>query len=521
MAKTVTTTTVQKAKGKRSSSRRNTPIVTKTVTRQRTKTPNRRTAFGNASKSVRQRVSVVNGTPAAKLIAAAMALPGSCPNLRIKATAGESQPSAATNLHRYSTVRQPTNSGTYASMPVGTSSVVLFRDPLRAVVQFVANSAAYSYDVLIVDQAGATSSTFTPPRVQGQVYDIEPLYLKASTANAPHGTYLYCGEAAQRNYFWVDHNATVTLTRSVDTDGIADRLRVFFWEGDEQELTTIAFAAAPALTAVFTNSYARGGYYRFAFESTAAAPAAKTLTMALAGNGDVFAHLSVPNADKHLAQFTKARINAASIMTTPTAALINRGGTITGGSFEGASMWYENLSTDIITSLPSVNFDVKDYKVGMYTFLKPSDIDELSYHNYTTIANGNCMHASFPLDTDFRYTIIILISEVSSGTSPGEEFLLSLNWDIEYQTSDLWLETHLCSQSYFQFVEAIEILSHVKLFHENPLHFDEILQSVRGGYNWVRKNVVNAGRLIHNIIDTGTVPARTVGDAFLAMPEWN
>jgi hypothetical protein len=476
-------------------------------------------------KSIASKSQSIRSSPV-KNLAMAMCLPGSCPNLRIKSDAGESQPTAATNLHRYMAISQPAVLGTYTSMPTGTTYVGFFRDPLRSTVLFTPNTATktYAYTAYFHSSANTNVVTLSSAGDMSEVLDLDPIYLaeSGSAGFKPHGDYLFCGTYAGKSYVWVDLNATVTFTRSVTTNTTnTDIINVLRWEGDDVDVSSLPFSGTNA-TVVFTNTYAYGGYYHFSYYSTmtTAAPASLNISFVLGGTGDVFGHLSVPNAINHLAQFTRARINAGSIMTSPTAALINRGGTITAGSIEGSLLWYNTVTPQFLANLPSTNMAEKDYATGMYAFLKPGGFPELSYYDYVVMAGTTPAAVGFPLKNNYRYLSFVLQSDVVGSVSPGEEFLLSLNWDIEYQTSDLWLETHLSSSSVFMTMSAIEMMARVGQFHDNPLHFADIIKSIRGGYNWVRGNVKNVGNWLHTALDVGVPLARGAGNYMINMPEW-
>lgn len=482
----------------------------------------RQSAYGVARKSLISTGANLAGTVAAKKLALALCLPGCCPNLRIKADAAESQPTSATNLHRYTSVIQPSVKGTYAAnLPTGKSYVALFRDPLRSYILFTPNptSATYTYTANFHTLTNTITSTLSFAGTTSDQIDLDPVYLSATSAFRPHGDYLFCGLVDGRAYIWVDYLATVTITRSATTGAADESIQIRRWEGDDLLLPALPFVGTAA-TITFTNTYVKGGYYHFAFQSDAATPPANNISLTLSGDTDVFGHNSVPNALPHLAQFTRARINAASIMTTPTAAVINRGGTITAASLEGSLMWYNALTTDFLTSVPSVNCAERDFTLGTYAFLKPGGVSELTYQPYTVMSGAVPASVGYNLKTDFRYVAIVLVSDVVGATSPGLEYLLSLNWDIEYQTSDLWLETHLTGSTYLQTIAAIEIMSHVSQFHDNPLHFGDIMTAIRGGYSWVRRNANSLGTWANTALDLGVPIARKAADFMINLPEW-
>jgi hypothetical protein len=457
------------------------------------------------------------GSSLSNKIAYGICIPGSVPNLRMKPTVGDSRPTGVVALHSLTTQKQPTNAGTYNSMPIGTSFCALFRDPFRAMIVFTPNTAAAQYTY--VGQFRTSVNVLNPYFVfaniaQAEEVPLNMVYLKASTAFAPHGSYLFPGSFDDDRYVWLDLGASITVVQSVaDTGG---RLSLFAWDGSAVQFAVGLFNTT---TVTVTNTFATGSYVSMQYSSQTNPPTNTNLTVSFGGTGDVFAHLAVPNVINHLQQLTAVRMNAASIMMTPVAAALNRGGTITGGDLEANALWYNYTNTNAITSLPSGNFSEKDFMVGMYSFLKPGSIDDFAVRNNCTVDSGIPTQCYWNLTDKARYNVFVLNSDVTGAVSPGLEFLLTCYWDLEFQTSDEWFETHLPTGSHYDTIDALELCERVPVFHDNPLHFSDVKAALSGGYNFIRKHSSKIAGAIGTMFPFLAGPARAGAKFLHSLPE--
>jgi hypothetical protein len=477
-------------------------------------------AFRATTKRIKHQVRSSTSNSVSKSIAAAICIPGSCPNLRIKSSPGDSHPTAAVSLHNVTTQKQPSSTGTYPiTMPVGTSFVALFRDPFRSAIVYQPNptSANYTYVGYFRTPANVLNGYYTTIGTSNTSVQelINPIYFKATSSFTPHGVYLYPGFADGTAFFWVDYNATVTIVQSI-ADTAA---RAVFGEFDGEDEQAFAGSFAGSTTVTFTQTVTTGAYMSIVYISNNATPVITNLTVSIVGSGDSFGHWSIPNVINHLPQLTRCRINSLSVMTSPVAAALNRGGTITAGDVEGNLPWYTMVTTSAITNLPTTNYSEKDFMVGLYAFLKPADISELAMRANCSLDGTVPSKCAFDLRDGFRYIAIVLNSDVVGAVSPGMEFLLTFNWDIEYQTSDQWFETHAAPGYYMDTVRALELVSPVPVFHDNPLHWSDIKSALAGGYNFMRKHARKIGGAIGSLFPFLSGPAHLGGEFMSSLPE--
>jgi hypothetical protein len=83
---------------------------------------------------------------------------------------------------------------------------------------------------------------------------------------------------------------------------------------------------------------------------------------------------------------------------------------------------------------------------------------------------------------------------------------------LEFQTSDQWYETHKSSASYLETVAAIEAVSDVPLFHENPLHWSDITSALNRGFQKVRSFLPAIANIFSSFLMRAPNPwAKTAG----------
>ena len=94
-----------------------------------------------------------------------------------------------------------------------------------------------------------------------------------------------------------------------------------------------------------------------------------------------------------------------------------------------------------------------DYIKGAYRFLKPS---ETTYRDgFDTL--GNPSHATFSLEDDSRYIVILVSTQSVAGNSPGLAFYVTFEMNIEFQTTDPWPESYQSNTSFLESTKTLFI----------------------------------------------------------------
>jgi hypothetical protein len=417
----------------------------------------------------------------------AMCLPGTCPNLRIKGSVA-CEPSAAVSLHDIDIVEHPSIAGSYPNMTVGVDFLALFRDPFRNTVRFTPNPTAitYSYSAWF-PIAGYSASTVSPTTGQGPS-PIDPLYWYSNNNYSPHGYFLYPGLTQSHSYVWLDFLATLTVVQS--SADIYATCKIYKWDNGVETLCADLVFSTGTSQAFHPTDFTQftGDYVRMEYNSPTSG-ASIHLTAVITGNGDTFSHRAVPYEMFHWEQLANCKINAASIMVTPTAPAINIGGVITGGFVTDNSQWYNYLTVGAINNLPQQRMADLSFSSGMYAFLRPTTLFDLDYgHIICRMEESYPTRVGFDLTQPSAYIVMIPKSAGVTTTAPGQSYMLTVHTDVEYITNDQWFENHMANAAFSDTQLALEAISSVSVFHENPSHWAQITSAIKRGANFMRNN---------------------------------
>jgi hypothetical protein len=416
--------------------------------------------------------------------------PASARGLRFKDEGGM-YPTGAISLHNVMPILQATgNKGTYGTLvPGGQFNAYLFRDVLRSMVYFDANVAgkAYSYTASFF-QNGAITTTMTLDAEANEEDPLDILWMADTYAlnNAtylhPHGAVLYPGQAQTaggRKFMWLDQAAIFTV---VQTTAKTASLNIYVWNG-----TTADLNAAPIAFAAGTAAYTAGvmGYYSFGYLDPTAD--VNGLTATITGNGDVFAHLTVPSVESQLYNLTGARILANSLLMSDTASAMNVEGTVHGAQFPKGTLWYDVLTPTAVDA-NILRFSGRA-ATGMYGWLKPTSTRDFDYPTTIAVKTGVVTNASFPLDSGNEFAVFIVATNGLAGASfPALDFLVTQSMALEFQTQSQWYEMEMPSLNTIQRQMAIDKLVGVPQFMENPTHLQTMWNAIKGTGGFFKKH---------------------------------
>jgi hypothetical protein len=462
----------------------------------------------------------------AKRLAMGICNPMSVSNLRFSATPQEACSTGVTALHYLQTEVQPSTASTYTDLTAGVSFVALFRDALRAMVILQPNpsNTPYQYDAVFYSPSSPYSTSYF---ISGANYDsssqIHPLWWVFNSAPGtfdPHQGYLFPGATSRGTYVWVDYGASITFTQATaDTTAYID-VDIWSYGEDFTDGSPLTFTTSTILTYTPGTTQRNGVYASFTY-TNGVAVAGNHISIKLTGAGDVMGHWSVPEAKQHLLYLDLYRVNAASLMVSNCASDLTVNGTIDAAYLEPEKPFMAYTSADKITKIGNNDISRRKFKNGCYAFLKPSNPTDLNYRDGSGFdALSNPTHASFPLEDGSRYLVMLLVTQASGGVSTGLDFYVSFEMNLEFQTTDPWPECHLSNSSYQEYIAAMNLVKTIPMFHDNPLHYADIMSGIRQGYNWARgKRSPIATALAALFPQFGGAAA--AGERLLgAMPEW-
>jgi hypothetical protein len=367
----------------------------------------------------------------------------------------------------------------------GQFQAFYFRDPLRSFVYSLYNVAAYSYFAVfgLGNSLGAVSNPL--PAAASEATNVVPLYYSWNTGAQPHGNSLYCGNddvSGLEGYVWLDFGATMTVTQSTLTGGDSVEWRAFDG-GLDTLVSTVKITSSAgvsytlAASSVFDATH--GAYMRIRYVNGTTPAAAQTLaiTVSTSAASDVFAHVPVPSAANHLAQFTSVRVNAVSFLLKNLAAPLYQEGSLQAASFDSSAQWKDFIGNKTLSAENNVRNTYRGaLKAGSYSFLHIGDEQDLAFKHYTGINRQSQLvrSCSFPLNSSRFIAISCVTEAIGTNQFPGLDFELCATHSMELQTNDQWYPAAPPTMSTPMMESA---LSKVKLetqFFENPEHLAKI-----------------------------------------------
>jgi hypothetical protein len=460
--------------------------------------------FRAARSLMNAKINNTSAKPKAKGLAMALCNPACCPNLRVVADICNADSTVATQLHSYATYKQSalSTAATYnTTQPLGTGTLVLFRDPLRSYVQYEANpnNSTYVYVANFVNSlATAYVSYQTVPA--DSATNITPLWFDASSAFKPHGSSMYVAENEGYAWFWLDKDTVLTVTQATAVP--ADAVYLYRFDGNvsQSSLASMTFAGGVSVTFAPTQA----GYYNLEYVNSSIATSNK-VSVSFQGSGDVYAQHAAPFIGDHLPLLKEARVNAASLMMSPVANMFSLNGSIMAAWLEPSNLWYEYTSQEVLSEL--ISSRTFPFKSGIYSFLKPHKVQEFNYYNYTTVNQaGIITGCRFPLVPAARPVLFgyVVDPTTSTGTNIalGCEYVLTYICNLELVSNDQWHEDHLANTTFADFESALEAVKVVDPFHENPLHGTDIVQGLKRGFSGAKRHLSAMGATLSSLFHT-------------------
>jgi len=456
-----------------------------------------------------------SGKKGSKTIASGFANPSAFES-GFRINVGDSNYTATANLASYQEHIVSTIANTSTLTP-GHAQMFLYRDPCRAMVHFTGNSnrlyhcyQGYFY--------------ITTPTVTGEVSAMPLSHaasylnftrfkslnngtaLPANTASGnvgwqPHGPCLYPGIISalgpNASFFYMGIGDSITINLASSDSGASFSVFRYVSPGANQNfVATMSYSSSATQTYTATTE----GYYVIAVQDSSWTDTDTINSVYLWGNGDVFAHTTVPSFEEAPQIYSKARINAASILVHPTAAVLTISGVVTGNFYSScaAHNWI-----DYIGKSPDVNLHYKEtigYEKGMYSFL-PVD-NYLSLYLQTNVSidsTGALREANFVLDSPAGF-VGILVSCTPTNTTPSVtpslEYLVTTSHCVEYETADKTRSIAPCPYNHTDTMDAVDIVKKMRIFYENPLHLADIRNAVSSGYSKVSGFVGGAAKAL-------------------------
>lgn len=386
-------------------------------------------------------------------IANSMMLPGRFPQPRLSSGFAIKKTAAANPYIEIPNQYQVLGNGAFAAG-------MFFRDALRNYIVAVPNNVTpqnsrYDY-VFLPDSLNEPNAI-----VSGQTLQLVPQYLAHSSLFpnfAPHGTYMYAGQAGGRIGVWFDSNTK--LTTQVDTTTLNDELSIaiYQWDGRKWKLyytTPLAAITLNTDTDVFVAYDC--GYYSFDFTYVSTAGSQIVITQASITNYIaselIWGHHSMPGVDDNFDDTKALRVPSFGVtMRNSTAAeFLNGQATVCMMSKGDDPLKYFNDAFPLDSLYQQVaslkDSQVLPFKNSFYTYLRPNEISDLEYIDLG--AKDVQFGESFPTDSYGYFSLkpeagwlILVVQTVAQTVSiAGTTSQFRLEYGIQFDTTNTWLAT--------------------------------------------------------------------------------
>jgi len=438
-------------------------------------------AMTKAHNSIGSALSKLTNSTVSEIVAG-MALPCDHPTKRIK-IGYSSDPTG---------VAQPFVSFSYNATAVsvaggnaGYGSILMFRDVLRATATFYPDTAAYTYNIYFNNPSLTEGFTLTYKWAEATVNPLPMAYALSSGGEGPHGSTLYCGEHEGRLGIFMNYEETITFTGG----SAAYQLVVYYLSGQRWQLVTVISSSGTPAVAAYANTAGSSisGYYAFEIAQVVSTSAESTISAVLttSANQDVWGFAPIPNVNNKATSFTGIRVNAASCLMSCTASDLNANGTIVAAQFNSSYDWARTMNAGFDNILADISSTSSNYagpaKNGCYGFLKPSNAADFDFQMpFMVDATSEAVTSyNFKIVSPSPMMWFVFQTGLTSSSYPGSEFQVTQHWGVEFTTYDPWYEKLPCYLSASVFEQAMTALSQIQQFHENKVHWKDILAQIK------------------------------------------
>lgn len=373
------------------------------------------------------------------------------------------------------------------------------RNPLSAYFQYYPNPNAqsYTYGALFYSNVGMGGGPISQQNIYIRDNALEA-YLQptvfAAAGNAsffPHGDYYYPVDACDRKGIFLSGTALfpVVVSSTLTTGNLVGdpRLISWVWNGDGwNRLTAVAYSGtAPGSSASMLVTAA--GYYSFSVACAANAQAAVTLNFN--GTGSIIGFQPLPGIDPLLNSIEAIRVPSVALMVTPHPSTLYEGGQISGIQLPaGVDPMGAILGRDPFTEWSgSANARTMQLKKGMYAFMKPTDMRDFDLACPARIVEEELFNCYNPIYPPGGWLVMATSAGAVSGSYPAGVAHVTRFYGTEFRTTNIWFQQMSPQLTPHDWDAALELVRVAEQFHENPLHFKDIVNFIgRAGKSALR-----------------------------------
>jgi len=242
----------------------------------------------------------------------------------------------------------------------------------------------------------------------------------------------------------------------------------------------------------------QGDYYSVRIECSVGTFAITSCNIVV--NNDCFCHLPARDFNLKAPLITSSRVLGTSLKYTNTAALNDLQGEIAMAQMHPNLPWNQVVNTTFNTVAATSHSSVINSREGAYEWLipnSPTDFDFVSEFSYDYVLLG-LTSTRFAIDNSSEYLAMwIRITDAS-----GQTGFFTLANNVEY-TTNATTENDCASEfSAMQCSNALEALTSVPQYTTNPIHWEEIWNSIKSGAKSVLDGVVKYAPMVAEAAST-------------------
>lgn len=399
---------------------------------------------------------------------------------------------------------------THRMIPKGTFFMAASRSPLQALVRFYeyppAQESAYLfqfptpdndnynfYDRYVFEVNQPTGLSF--PYDVSVSDTVDPHYFTdvhwtQSGFSHPHGYRYFTVDANGRKGFWVNNDnsyLSFEVQHYVSASDMSGDVmfRLSKWDGSTWARTGVLVRVDLSLSvgSVVNLVIPSSGYWAIdaEIEARALTTAAQVCeyTIKLHGIGPQFGYNTLPKIENVESSIQSMRTTALSLMLTQRAPVMAQGGQVTGVQLPSGEAWHSTLgSDDPFDELSNYTGAItKTLDTGIYGFLKPASQPEFDFFSPFEILDGDVVGYKNPIEPPGSWIVVCANVSLFTGSYAGGLCHLTASYGIEFVTDNIWFSSLPSSIPPDAFTKALMELKATQQWHENPMHFKELLRA--------------------------------------------
>lgn len=439
---------------------------------------------------------------------------------------------------------------TTRSIPPGQFVAAVCRNPLASVVQY------YEYPENMVSEynfwfaSPYNGSPFSErfvyevnmPTATGFPFDlnlqtgIDPEYLQDNRwgdnlYSHPHGYYYYAVDAAGRKGFYVSNPDTrlelISKHYTSPSDAVGTALfRVLYWNNSVWDRTAnvIRMDVNDPIDTHATLTFDKPGYYavecEFSLHVLTSNQQAFEYAVSLWATGNQWGFSPMSYVENVQSSIGGIRVPAVSIMLTQRSAVLSEGGQICGCQLKNGESWESPIiSGDPYSELSSRSTAwFGNLKHGIYGFLKPSTQVEFDLQRCFEVEDGEVVGYHNPIQPIGSWLMVCAHAPPFTvpNSYPGGLAYLTVNYGVEFVTDNIWFSQFISESTSREFEQALEILKSTTQWHENPMHFRDLVRSAMSAGRTALKLAPSIAKIVGTLVP-GVAPSTAVVNALASL----